>query len=188
MDLHLIPDAAASDEERAAVDAALGPPASGWEGGARRPDLEGHLAMGGDALRAKRHLLLPALWAAHSRAGWISPGALNYICQRLSVAPAEAWGVATFYAMFSVEPQPKTIVARLRRPRLPARGGAGAVRTEAETRLPAGSLRTSPCLGLCERAPAALVQNAGEGAKDYAVAPAPCDASPLTPTEGSPRQ
>ena len=60
--------------------------------------------------RASRHLLLPALWAAQSRAGWISPGALNYICRGLSVAPADAYGVATFYAMFSVAPQPKTIV------------------------------------------------------------------------------
>ena len=182
MDLHLIPDAAASDEERAAVDAALGPPASGWEGGARRPELDGHLATGGDALRAKRHLLLPALWAAHSRAGWISPGALNYICQRLSVAPAEAYGVATFYAMFSVEPQPKTIVhvcddlaCRL--------AGAKELCAEAKTRLPEGAFRTSPCLGLCERAPAVLVQNAGDGAKDYAVAPATADRLfPLTPT------
>ena len=188
MDLHLIPDAAASEEERAAVDAALGPPASGWEGGARRPELEGHIATGGDALRAKRHMLLPALWAAHSRAGWISPGALNYICQRLSIAPAEAWGVATFYAMFSVEPQPKTIVhvcddlaCRL--------AGAKELCAEAKTRLPEGAFRTSPCLGLCERAPAVLVQNAGDGAKDYTVAPATADffpphPDPLPPTGG----
>src|SRR5262249_60869927 len=39
-------------------------------------------------------------------------------------------------------------------------------------RLPAGSVRPSPCLGLCERAPAVLFQRAGEGAKDEAIAPA----------------
>ena len=33
-------------------------------------------------------------------------------------------------------------------------------------------VKPSPCLGLCERAPAVLVQTAGEGMKDYAVAPA----------------
>ena len=48
------------------MDAVLGPPASGWEGGTRRMDLEGHVATGGDAIRARRHLLLPALWAARS--------------------------------------------------------------------------------------------------------------------------
>ncbi|HTR04326.1 MAG TPA: NAD(P)H-dependent oxidoreductase subunit E, partial [Thermoanaerobaculia bacterium] len=110
MDLHLIPGAEPSAEERAAVDAVAGPPASGWEGGTRRPETEGHLAFGGHAARAKRHLLLPVLWSVQSRIGWISAGALNYVCQRLSVAPAEAYGVATFYAMLSVEPQPKTVV------------------------------------------------------------------------------
>ena len=42
--------------------------------------------------------------------GWISEGGLNYVCQRLTVPPAEAYGVATFYAMFSVEPRPRTVV------------------------------------------------------------------------------
>ena len=77
MDLHLIPDAEATAEEKDAVDGVLGPPASGWEGGPRRPATEGHLATGGDAIRERRHMLLPALWAAQSRVGWISPGALN---------------------------------------------------------------------------------------------------------------
>ena len=170
MDLHLIPGAEASAEERAAVDAVTGAPTSGWDGGERRPETQGHLAIGGHAARARRDLLLPALWAAQSRIGWISPGALNYICQRLSVAPADAYGVATFYAMLSVSPQPKTIVhvcddiaCRL--------AGAPALMAELRKKLPADTVRPSPCLGLCERAPAALFQCAGEGAKDYVVAP-----------------
>jgi NADH-quinone oxidoreductase subunit F len=171
VDLHLIPGAEPSGEERAAVDAAVGPPSSGWEGGERRPEVEGHLAYGGHASRARRHLLLPALWAVQSRVGFITAGALNYVCQRLDVAPADAYGVATFYAMLSVQPQPKTIVhvcddlaCRL----------AGGRELLAELRKiePEGSVKPSPCLGLCERAPAVLVQNAGEGSKDYAVAPA----------------
>ena len=28
----------------------------------------------------------------------ISEGALDYVCERLNVPPADAWGVATFYA------------------------------------------------------------------------------------------
>ena len=42
--------------------------------------------------------------------GWISPGGLNYVSRRLAVPPAEAYGVATFYALFSVEQRPKTVV------------------------------------------------------------------------------
>ena len=190
MDLHLIPGAEATAEERAAVDSVAGPAATGWEGGPRRPEVEGHFSLGGHAARERRHLLLPVLWALQSRVGWISAGALNYVCQRLSVAPADAYGVATFYAMLSVRPQPKTIVhvcddiaCRL----------AGGPRLLDELRMtrPKDGVRPSPCLGLCERAPAVLFQSAGEGAKDHVVAPAtveslstPPHPNPLPPGGG----
>ena len=174
MDLHLIPGAEPSAAERAAVDAVIGAPASGWEGGTRRPDLDGHVATGGDAIRARRHLLLPALWAAQSRSGWISPGALNYVCQRLAVAPAEAYGVATFYAMLSVEPQPATVVHVCDDLACRLAGGRELLeRARKEIEVSgAVAVRPSPCLGLCERSPAVLYQRAGEGVKDEAVAPA----------------
>jgi NADH-quinone oxidoreductase subunit F len=183
VDLHLIPGAEANADERDAVDRVLGPPSSGWDGGARRPQRDGHLSTGGDAIRERRHMLLPALWAAQSRAGWISAGALNYICQRLSVAPADAYGVATFYAMFSVAPQPKTVVhvcedlaCRL--------AGSGKLMESLRTQLSADALRHAPCLGLCERAPAVLFQCAGKGEKDYVVAPCPPHPFPLPPAGG----
>jgi NADH-quinone oxidoreductase subunit F len=171
VDLHLIPGAEPSAEERAAVDSVAGPPPSGWEGGVRRPETEGHLAFGGHAARERRHLLLPVLWAVQSRVGWISEGALNYLCQRLSVAPADAYGVATFYAMLSVEPQPKTIVHVCDDLACRLAGGPELLESLKKT-LPADSVRPSPCLGLCERSPAVLFQRAGEGARDEAVAPA----------------
>ena len=48
---------------------------------------------------------------------------MNYVCERLTVPPAEAYGVATFYAMFSTEERPPDGAARLRRHRLPAARG-----------------------------------------------------------------
>ena len=69
-----------------------------------------HVAFGGHEARAQRHLLLPALHAVQSRVGWISEGALNYVCTRLSVPPADAWGVATFYALFSTTPRPRRVL------------------------------------------------------------------------------
>ena len=39
----------------------------------------------------------------------LSPEALDYLCQRLAIPPAEAYGVATFYALFSVSPQPPVV-------------------------------------------------------------------------------
>ncbi len=108
MDLHLTA-AAATDEERAAVDGLLGAPESGWHG-AGRDEVTHRVARGGRAARDERHLLLPALHALQARVGWISEGGLNYVCERLTIPPAEAYGVATFYAMFSVEPRARTVV------------------------------------------------------------------------------
>ena len=163
--------AVATGEERAAVDEVLGSPASGWHGGDRDMDLEGHVGHAGRAAREQRHLLLPALHALQSRTGWISQGGMNYVCQRLSVPPAEAYGVASFYAMFSLEPRPKTVVhvcddiaCRV--------NGAEALIERLERQLGPGraaGLIRSPCLGMCERAPAALFQSAGRDASDVSI-------------------
>ena len=178
MDLHVI-GPLATPAERAAVDAVLGPPESGWVGGARNPAAEGHASRGGHAARARRSQLLPALHAVQSRIGWISQPALNYVCRRLSVAPAEAYGVATFYALFATKPRPP-VVAHVCDDIACRLGGAEAVCADLERSLgPAGTpigdgrgtwLR-SPCLGLCDRAPAAMVTVAGESAASFAVAP-----------------
>ena len=53
-----------TDDERAAVDALLGPPASAWDGGARGDRYDAHVAHGGREARERRHLLLPALRGA----------------------------------------------------------------------------------------------------------------------------
>ncbi|MDX3684213.1 NAD(P)H-dependent oxidoreductase subunit E [Streptomyces sp. AK04-4c] len=161
-------DATPSDAERAAVDALLGPPQSGWEGAAERSDEDLRWARGGAAAaRDRRDQLLPALHAVNDRVGWISEGALDYICRRLTVAPAEAYGVATFYAMFAVRPRPAKVLHVCTDLACAARGSA-AVRADLTERLgPAGTpaegtvWQESPCLGLCERAPAALLLRAG---------------------------
>ena len=178
MDIHFT-QATASLEERAAVDEILGAPDSGWRGGERDAHSY-HLAEGGHAQREKRHLLLPALHAIQARIGWISPGALNYLCERLSVPPAEAYGVASFYALFSLEPQPPTVAHVCDDIACKTRG-ADALCAALEAQFgPAGApgadghaaWKRSPCLGLCEKAPAALFQYAGSGDADFSLAPA----------------
>ena len=97
---------AATAAERAAVDALLGSPSSGWEGGTHTAR-DGHVAFGGlHGAVARRHLLLPALWAVQDEIGWVSKGALNYVSERLSVPPADAYGVASFYALIATEERP----------------------------------------------------------------------------------
>ncbi len=158
----------ATPAERAAVDAVLGAP---------RP-LLGHEA------RAQRDHLLPALRGVQGRFGWIPPGAFNYICERLTVPPAEAYGVATFYHLLAVTPQPPVVAHVCDDVACRIQGGEELCRelerrSGPEGHAPAGAEKTwrrSPCLGLCERAPAALVLAAGERPVEVAVAPASADA------------
>ncbi|GAA1023127.1 NADH dehydrogenase subunit F [Acrocarpospora pleiomorpha] len=153
-------DAEPTAEERAAIDALLGGPGSAWEGGARTED---DLRFAAHPAEDRRDQLLPALHAVNDRVGWISEGALDYICRRLTVPPAETYSVATFYSLLSVEPRPPRVLHVCTDLACQARG-ADAVRRDVESHLgPAGtSWQPSPCLGLCERAPAALALQAGE--------------------------
>jgi NADH-quinone oxidoreductase subunit F len=123
--------------------------------------------------------LIPALHAVQSRIGWISTPALNYICKRLAVAPAEAYGVATFYALFATTPRPP-VVAHVCDDIACRLAGAEAICADLTRGVgPAGEpardgqvtwLR-SPCLGLCDRAPAAMFTVAGEHPKTFTHAP-----------------
>ncbi len=182
MDLHVI-GPLASPAERAAVDAVLGLPESGWVGGPRRPGVDGHAARGGHATRARRSDLLPALHAVQDRIGWISQPALNYISRRLAVPPAEAYGVATFYALYATTPRPPTMAHICDDIACRIAGAEGicddlrrAVGPEGEAARDGriGWLR-SPCLGLCDLAPAAMVTTAGE--RPSVVSAGPVDAA-----------
>ncbi|GAB7059629.1 NAD(P)H-dependent oxidoreductase subunit E [Streptomyces mexicanus] len=182
MDLHF-GDSKPTDDERAAVDALLGPPESSWEG-ADRSDQDLRWARGGRAARDRRELLLPGLHAINDRVGWISPGALDYLCRRLTVPPAEAYGVATFYAMFSLRPRPATVLHVCTDLACQA-AGAEQVCAQVESRLGPGSgvhVERSPCLGLCERAPAALAIRAGDPVRTAVAAPADAAAAVLAAT------
>jgi NADH-quinone oxidoreductase subunit F len=163
VDLHLSA-AAPTEEERAAVDDLLGPPLpSAVEGGARVEFLAGRVTRAGHEARARRTMLLPALHALQKGVGWISEGGLNYVCARLTVPPAEAYGVATFYAMFSVQPRPGTVVHVCDDLACRVLGAQDVCDRFAQAGRSEGvDWVRSPCLGLCERAPALFVQQAGD--------------------------
>ncbi len=178
MDLHVI-GPLASPAERAAVDAVLGPAESGWRGGARDSGIDGHVARGGHAARSRRDLLIPVLHALQSRIGWIRQPAVNYISRRLTVPPAEAYGVATFYALFSTKARPP-VVAHICDDLACRLAGSDELCADLERTIgPEGTTggdgqRTwlrSPCLGLCERAPAAMITEAGTEPRTTVAAP-----------------
>ena len=180
MDLHLVPGAEPTAAERGALDGVLGPRARRL--GRRRPALGPggqHRQHGGHAAREQRHLLLPALWALQERIGWISPGGLNELCRRLTIPPADAYGVATFYAMLAVEPRPARVVHVCEDIACRCHGSDELIaqleeRFGGEGELSADGSATwyrSPCLGQCDRAPAALVGDAGDAPRERTIAP-----------------
>jgi NADH-quinone oxidoreductase subunit F len=133
----------------------------------------------GDA-DGRRDLLMPALQAEQSRVGFISEGALGHICQRLQIPPAEAYGVASFYALLALEPRPRCalhvcddIACRC--------SGANELCAELEATVGPPGVATqrpedaiwlrSPCLGLCEKAPAGFVTIAGGTPTGRSIAP-----------------
>jgi NADH-quinone oxidoreductase subunit F len=147
-----------TDAEREAIDAVVGI-AAFEDGRVSRSD------------RTRRHLLLPALRAAQRRVGWVTEGALGYVCRRLEVPPAEAYGVATFYALIALEERPADVLH---------------VCTDLSCRLagfelPEGA-HPSPCLGLCDRAPAALRTVAGDAPHELQIP----ETGPPLPQRGQP--
>jgi len=146
----------ASDDERDALDAATGGESAG-----------------------RRDLLLPALRALQERVGWISPGGLDEICRRLEIPPAEAWGVASFYALLALE-RDAPVVAHVCDDVVCARRGAEQLCGELTRAFgPEGNAagrsvgwRRTNCLGQCDRAPAVLVLAAGAPTTELVVAPA----------------
>jgi NADH-quinone oxidoreductase subunit F len=158
MDLHFTADEP-TPEEQVTVEACLA-----------------NLSVDGNGLR---QYLLPVFHALQGRVGWISPGALNFVCRRLDVPPAEAFGVASFYALFQTRPHPPVTVHVCDDVGCTPRGTESLCANLAATLGPEGASldgiatwHRSPCLGLCERAPAALVIAAGNPPREQTVAPA----------------
>ncbi|RCW38789.1 NAD-dependent formate dehydrogenase flavoprotein subunit [Halopolyspora algeriensis] len=202
MDLHYL-DATPTEAERAAVDALLGSPEGG--NGLDPGTVHGHgdahngghpngsgpfpahgAAHGngsahGNGTRDGRDMLLPALHAVHDRIGWISQGALNHICRQLSVPPADAYGVASFYALFALRPRPSRVLHVCTDLACKANGSSELCDRLEQSFGPAGTAvdgmtwQHSPCLGACERAPAALAFEAGDPARTQLLAPAGTD-------------
>jgi NADH-quinone oxidoreductase subunit F len=174
VELHLTSDAATQDE-KFAVDLILGAPASQWAGSPRDSEGIEHFS---SALPLHRDLLLPVLHSVQSRIGWLSPGALNYVAVRLDVPPAEIHSVASFYDLFRLQLTPpitlhvcddiacrtkgaESLCARLDK----SLGKEGSPCLDGKA-----AWFRSPCLGLCDQAPVALLKSAGTFAKEWVIA------------------
>jgi NADH-quinone oxidoreductase subunit E len=57
-----------------------------------------------------RAALLPVLWLCQERYGWIAPGVVRAVAERLGESPATVDGVVTFYTMFRTSPPARYVL------------------------------------------------------------------------------
>ena len=110
----------------------------------------------------RRHLLLPALHAAQARVGFISEGALTYICQRLTVPPGRGLRRRLLLLDVLADAPRAQRRARLRRRRLPPEGRRDDLRADGAGARPGGRARNEAGRGVAAQpVPRALRAGAG---------------------------
>lgn len=129
-----------------------------------QPAIEQYIPMG-------RAGLLPALHAAQKIYGWLPEEVASEVAKALRVPLADVHGVIEFYSMFYNEPVGKRIIRVCTDQACALKGGDGLlnhlcqhydVKPGQTTEDLSLTIESSPCLGLCEQAPVALVDDDAE--------------------------
>jgi NADH-quinone oxidoreductase subunit E len=139
-----------------------------------KAEIEAHLAK----YPEKRSAALPALMAAQRAHGWCSPEAMREVAAVMRVTPAYLSSLATFYDMFNTAPVGRhqvyvctSVACNLRNAQalLEALEEAGEGFEDA-------NIRGFECLGACDMAPMASIDNRYVGPIDPSEAPDVIDA------------
>ena len=118
-----------------------------------------------------REALLPVLWQVQGACGTISPEHVQRISHSLRVPEADIFGVIGFYTLFHDQTTGRRIIRVCSDPSCALRGADDVLHGLCQrlgideggtTPDDAYTLEHSPCLGLCDHAPAALVSQQGE--------------------------
>lgn len=116
----------------------------------------------------KREALITCLDAVQKRQHHISREAAAFLAKETNTSLAEVYGVATFYHMLSEKPQGKNIIRVCDCLTCHIKGGPAVLEAlEDELGIKAGgttrdgkvTLLESPCMGLCDLAPAIMVND-----------------------------
>jgi len=119
-----------------------------------------------------RSALLPAIHAVQDLYGYAHPEAVREVGRVLQVPLADIFGVIDFYSLFYAEPIGKTIIHVCGDPACAMAGADGVFKLATQRVeqkhlgkevLETITIERSACLGLCEHAPALLVQGAAVG-------------------------
>ncbi len=128
------------------------------------PAIEKYIPLG-------RSGLLPALHAAQGIYGWLPVEVASEIARSLHVPLVDVHGVIEFYSLFYNEPVGKRFIRVCTDPACALKGGDRLlehlcqhydVKAGQTTHDQSLTIEQSPCLGLCELAPAALVDDQAE--------------------------
>jgi NADH-quinone oxidoreductase subunit E len=119
--------------------------------------------------------LLPALYLIQEEKGWISEDSMVYVAGKVGVSPAFVAGVVSFYTMFHRSPVGRHHIQVCRTLSCMLRGGHEVMR-HLESRLGITKGETTPdgtfsltfveCLGACDTAPCAQVNDKDVGPLD----------------------
>lgn len=113
--------------------------------------------------------LLPALHAAQKHYGWLSQPVADEVAKSMSVPLADVHGVIEFYDLFYNEPVGEKMIRVCTDPACGLKGADEILSTlqsnpesydQAQDR-PDTTIERSPCLGLCEHAPAVWTEDGG---------------------------
>lgn len=131
-------------------------------GAARGPDITAICARFGN----DRHRMLDILLGVQAAQAWISPAAMEAIAAATGLTRIAVEGVASFYSFLSLAPKGRVVI-RLCDDIVDRFAGLEAVQAAFEAELgirlgettPDGavSLDLTPCIGMCDQAPAAMV-------------------------------
>ncbi len=111
-----------------------------------------------------RPFLLPALMAAQELFGYIPQNAAAEISKVLCVPLADVFGVIDFYALFHSKPVNKTILHICNDPVCAMAGSDALLKEFSSIRNNQDyTIEKAPCLGLCEHAPAMMVNEVQRG-------------------------
>ena len=115
--------------------------------------------------------LLPALHAAQKHYGWLPQEVAANVATTLKVPLADVHGVIEFYSLFYNEPLGKRVIRVCMDPACALKGADDVldhlcahhgIQPGQTTLDGATTIEHAPCLGLCEHAPAALVDEQAE--------------------------
>ena len=122
-----------------------------------------------DEYGKKQEALLPCLHMACEKCGYLTEEVISFLAQKLNLPAVEVYSVATFYSMFNLKRQGKFVIRVC--VSLPCYlRGSKKILESLKSELDINAGQTTPdkkftievvsCLGLCDKAPAIMVNRA----------------------------